>query len=99
MARVVRSVAGFRKELNIGDIFWHMTSLYGVPYEIVGPCTISAFLMDRRFGFSMVEYTHSRAGVEVTQEDSIEDLTNQHHGVFLNSADAYEYFQARTGKD
>ncbi len=95
MAHVIRSVEGFRKELKVGDVFWHMTSSFGAPYEIVGSCRITAFWMDKRFGFSMVHYTRLDAGAEVIEEMSIEDLTNKYHGVFLSAADAYEYFEAR----
>lgn len=98
MARVVRSVESFCKELNVGDVFWYVTSWFGRPYEIVGPCTITGFLMDKRFGFPVVEYTRLDAGGEIIEERSIGDLTNQYHGVFLSAADAYEYFEVRKSK-
>jgi len=86
---VIHRIKEFQKELKVGDVFWHMTSDYGVPCEIVGPCTI--ILLRRSF----VRYMRLEADAEVIEEESIGDLVNQHHGVFLNSMDAYEYFEAR----
>lgn len=84
---VIHTIAGFLKELKIGDIFWYMTSCDGRPEEIFGPCTIFAFLADR---YPVVRYHRD---IEEIHEDYIKYLTNEFHGVFLNAADAYTYLE------
>lgn len=93
MAHVIGSTSEFRRELKVGDVFWYMTSRHRAPRDIQGPCTILGFSRDVRFGTFDVQYVRSRGDEEVIEDGSVCDLTNNWHGVFLNSADAYAYFE------
>lgn len=93
MAHVIRNVRQFRKQLKVGDVFWQMTSWHYAPHEIQGPCTILGFFKHVGGGIPMVRHEWSRGEEQVIEEQSINDLTNEWHGVFLNAADAYAYFE------
>lgn len=92
MTDVIRSVRQFRKQLKVGDVFWHMRSWHCKPYDIEGPCRVLGFSRSKQLGFETVEYEVEGGGIE---ESSIGDLTNKWHGVFMNAADAYAYFDER----
>lgn len=94
MVRIIDSVEQFRKELKVGDVFWHMTSRYTAPDAIIGPCTIIR-LWGNQYWQNVVKFKRLSGGNELIEEENISTLTNVAHAVFLNAEDAYEYFKER----
>ena len=95
MIDAILSAEEFRTKLNISDVFWHMASRYGKPYAVEGPCTILELSIDEVFGCPLIMYACLQESEVCIIEDSINDLTNEYHGVFLNEADAFAYFEER----
>ena len=95
MIDAIFSAEEFRTKLNIGDVFWRMASRYGKPYAIEGPCTILELSIDEVFGCPLIMYACGQEPEACIVEDSINDMTNEYHGVFSNEADAFAYFEER----
>ena len=96
MIDAIFSAKEFMAKLNVGDVFWHMASRYGKPYAIEGPCTILELSIDEVFGCPLIMYTCVQEPEACIVEDSVNDITNEYHGVFLNQADAFAYFEECT---
>ena len=96
MSDAIHSVRKFRDELKIGEAFWQITSLRGEPYAVEGPCEVLQMFWER----NVLMVTYVRPWVEATGcivTDTVSDLVNKHHGVFLNNADATAEFDRRRG--
>ena len=91
MADAIHGVTQFCKQLKVGDVFWHITSRYGEPYAVEGPCEIQDIFLERTMGRTVVMVQYVRPWVEISEcivEDAVSDLVNERHGVFLNHDDA-----------
>ena len=87
MADMICNANQFREKLDVGDVFWRMTSCRGEPRTVQGPCTILEFSADET-GLSIVTYAHMLGRMVIEEDRSLHDLTDEYHGVFVNKADA-----------
>ena len=98
MADAIHGVTQFCEQMKVGDVFWHITSRYGEPYAVEGPCEIRDIFRERTRGRTVVMVQYVRPWVEIGEcivEDAVSDLVNERHGVFLNKADAAAEFDRR----
>ena len=94
MANGIHNVAQFCRELNVHDVFWHITSYHGKPYTVEGPCEIRDIFWDR----NVLKVQYVRPWVEINDsitEDAISDLVNEYHGVFRDERSARAYLEER----
>ena len=99
---VIQSAEEFLTQLKKGDVFWYMSSRHFKPYTVEGPFTILCLV--KRSGkkggqeFLNVRCRNEKGRGQKIEDYSINDLTNSHHGVFLDEDEAWAYFKERKGR-
>lgn len=92
---VIYSKEEFLAELRVGDEFWYMSSRHFRPYATEGPFKILDFVTLGREKFLNVKCRIARKYVQAIEYYSINDLTNEHHGVFTDEGEARKYFKEK----
>ena len=98
MTKVILSEEEFLATFNVGDRFWHMTTMVGLgPMGIEGPVVIEAFDQYDFEGVDLarIQHTVNIDGVDCPQWTCVSEFANDFNGVFLSMAEGEEYFQAR----
>ncbi len=101
VAGVIHSAEDFLAALKVGDTFYWMSSRRFRPYTIEGPYVLLGLVKMGTQGFLNAKCSAKGSARFIKIEYfSVNDLTNEHHGVFLNSEEAWAYFrQARSSYD
>ncbi len=94
-AHVIHRKEEFLMELQMGSEFWYMSSRNFRPYTIEGPFRILDFAERGKENFLNVRCRITRGHVRSIEYHSINDLTNEHHGVFTDEAEAWAYFKEK----
>ena len=93
---VIDSREKFLARVEIGSMFWHMSSRHYKPYTIEGPYRVLGFVERGKQQFLNVKCMKQNSGYHRHVEYySVNDLTNEHHGVFLDEKKAWAYFKER----
>jgi len=92
---VIHSKEEFLLELHSGSDFWYMSSRNFRPYTIEGPFRILDFAERGKESFLNVRCHITRGHVRSIEYHSINDLTNEHHGVFTDKEEAWVYFKEK----
>ncbi len=103
VAGAIHSAEDFLAALKTGDTFYYMSSRSFRPYTIEGPYALLGLVKMGKQGFLNVKCTakgSSSGRLLKIDYFSVNDLTNEHHGVFLNPEEAWAYFrEARAAYD
>lgn len=91
----IHSKEQFLAELHTGDQFWRMTSHNFRPYTIEGPFKILDFVEMGKEKSLNVKCHIIRGHDRKIEFHSVNDLTNEHHGVFTDEDEAWAYFKER----
>ena len=96
---MIGSAEEFLAQLKKGDVFWYMSSRHYKPYTVEGPFTILCLVKKsgKKGGqeFLNVRCRSRKGRVKKIEDYSINDLTNPHHGVFLDEEEAWVYLKDR----
>ena len=95
ICRVIHSREEFLTEVCKGDTFWYMTSHNFRPYTIEGPFEILDFVEMGNEKFQNVKCHITRGRVQMIEYHSINDMTNEYHGVFTDEEEAWAYFKEK----
>lgn len=94
VAGAIHSAEDFLAALKTGDTFYYMSSKNFRPYTIEGPYTFLGLVNLGKQGFLNVKCTKgNKSGRLAVEHFSVNDLVNEHHGVFLNSEEAWACFR------
>ena len=96
---VIQSAEEFLATLKPGDSFFYMSSRKFRPYAIEGPFTILDFVRRGKEGFLNVKCRSQGGRVAKIEYYSVNDLTNEHHGVFMDEEEARAYFKEKCKVD
>ena len=98
---MIRSTQDFCAQLKKGDQFWYVASKNFKPDIVRGPFVLVALFQKAGYkGARQFLNVRVRSGGNYysrpkVDDFSVNDLTNQHHGVFLAEAEAHEYLRDR----
>lgn len=93
VGNVIHSAEDFLAALKVGDVFWRMISRHFRPYAIEGPFLVLGFVKLGKEKFLNVKCSTHGKGRAKVEFHSINDLTNEHHGVFTDEKEAKAYFK------
>ncbi len=92
---VILNEGEFLAKLKPGDVFWYLVSYCCKPTHIAGPFvvkSIKSFSHNSSDGKKVVVFTTPDGK---TDEDQIDNLTNEWHGVFLTKEEGEAYLKER----
>ena len=98
---MISNAQEFCAQLNKGDQFWYVASknfqpdIVRGPFVLVGLFKKSGYKGAREFLNVRVRSGGNYYGRPKVEDFSVNDLTNQHHEVFLTEAEAHEYLRNR----
>ena len=92
---MIQSAEDFLATLKPGDLFFYMSSRKFRPYAIEGPFKILDFVRRGKEGFLNVKCRNQSGRAAKIEYYSVNDLTNEHHGVFTDEEEAWAYFKER----
>jgi len=95
VSHVIQSKEDFLAELHVGDQFWRMSSHNFRPHTIEGPFKILGFVTLGNEKSLNVRCRIARDRTPVTEDNSVNDLTNEYHGVFTDENEAWIYFREK----
>ena len=89
VASMIQGAEEFLATLKPGDSFFYMTSRYFRPYTVEGPFTILGFAKRGKAESLNVKCRIKRGRAWQIEYHSVNDLTNEHHGVFIDKGEAW----------
>ena len=95
VAHVIRSAEEFLAALKVGDKFWYMSSHQFRPHAVKGPFRVIGLVRVGKQQFLNVKCGIRSGRVEKVECYSVNDLTNEYHGVFTDEAEARAYFMKK----
>lgn len=95
VAHVIHSIKDFVAALHEGDIFYWVSSRRSRPYAIEGPFKVLGFVLKGKEQYLNVKCSITHGRVTKIEYYSVNDLTNEYHGVFTNEDEARTYFREK----
>lgn len=95
---VIDSLDKFLARVEVRSTFWYMSSRHFKPYTVEGPYKVLGFVERGEQKFLNVKCVKQGSRHIRIEYYSVNDLTNEHHGVFLNEGEAWVYLKEQKKK-